>query len=191
MKPNLLVVHRPSILICGLAVMLIISCGTKDKKAVAEDKNYLIGMTGFDSLRLGMSKAELEAMVGDTFKLQHIKVDGGASDTIHTKYRGIDITVYLNEGDDKEIATVFGIRSNDPSFKTRGGVGVGTEKEKVISAYEDFTKYIAPEYEVYPERSKTKSCISVMDTATTGALLFHIIDRKVSSVELTSYYEFD
>jgi len=68
---------------------------------------------------------------------------------------------------------------------------VGTAKEKVIDAFEDHTKYIAPVYETYPARSKTKSLIAVMDTIESRALLFHIINRKVSAVEVSSYYEFD
>jgi hypothetical protein len=181
---------RMLFLIWGL-LMLFQSCTSKSNKAEPQNKSYAIGMSGFDSLKLGMSKAELEAMLGTSFKLQHIKVDGGASDTINTKYKGTDIVIYLNEGDDSTIATVFGIRSNDPSFKTAEGIGVGTEKAKVIDTYENNTKYIAPEMEEYPVRSKTKSMIAVVDTVETRAMLFHIIDKKVSAVEITSYYEFE
>jgi hypothetical protein len=138
-----------------------------------------------------MTKAELEAMLGTTFTLRHIKVDGGPYDTIRTRYKGMDVQIYLFEGDDQTVATVYGIRSDDPSFKTMDGIGVGAEKEKVIDAYEKHTKYIAPAYETYPVRSKTKSFIAVMDTLESRALIFHIMNRKVSSVEVSSYYEFD
>lgn len=182
---------RTLFLIWGLLVMLLYGCNTKTSKAEPQNINYPISMNSFDSLELGMTKAELEAMMDTTFKLQHIKVDGGPYDTIRTSYKGADVMIYLYESDDKTIATVYGIRSSDPSFRTKDGIGVGTEKAKVIDAYENHTKYIAPEYETYPVRSKIKSLIAVMDTVESRALLFHIINRKVSSVEVSSYYEFD
>ena len=174
----------------GLLVLFFQRCGVKSDKAVDPKKNYSISMTGFDSLQLGMTKAELEAILDTTFSLKHIKVDGGAYDTFNSRYKGTDITIYLSEGDDSSLATLFGIQTTDSSFKTPTGIGVGSEKEKVIEAYTNHTKYIAPEYEAYPVRSKTKSVVAVMDTVESRGLIFHIVNRKVSSVELCSYYEF-
>jgi hypothetical protein len=147
-------------------------------------------MSGLDSLKLGMAKAELEAMLDTTFRLQHIQVDGGPYDTFSTRYKGVELMIYLYESDDKTIATLYGMQSSDPSCKTMEGLGVGTEKAKVIDVYANYKKYIAPEYEAYPVRSKTKSVIAVMDTVQSRALIFHIVNRKVSSIELSSYYEF-
>ena len=174
----------------GLLVLLSYSCNTKSNKAEPQAKNLPISMNGFDSLTLGMPKAELEAMLDTSFNIPRI-AEGEFSDTVHTKYKGIDITVILSEGDDKTLAKVHGILTNDSSFRTKEGIGVGTSKEKVIDAYENYTKYIAPVYETYPVRSKTKSLVAVMDTVETRALLFHIINRKVWAVEVSSYYEFD
>jgi hypothetical protein len=177
--------------LCGLLSILFFSCDTKSDKAEQQKKDYIIDMTGLDSLKLGMGKAELEAILDTTFKLKHIKVDGGPYDTFHAKYKGVNVMVYLYESDDKTVATLYGIQSGDTSCKTINGIGMGTEKAKVIDAYTNYKKYIAPEYETYPIRSKTKSMIAVMDTVASRALLFHIINRKVSSVEVSSHYEFE
>ena len=178
-------------LLCLLAATHLYSCNTKSDKAGVQDKDYLIDMTGLDSLKLGMSKADLEALLNTKFTLRHIKVDNGPYDTFNTKYKDVDLTIYLYEGDDESIATLYGIQSTDPSCKTAAGIGMGTEKAKVIDAYTNHKKYIYPEYETYPVRSKTKSVIAVMDTLESKALLFHIVNRKVSSIELSSYFEFD
>jgi len=175
----------------GLLVTLFYNCANKSNNADPPKKEYTIGMTGFDSLKLGMSKAELEAMLDTTFKLQHIGVDSGPYDTFSTKYKGMTLMIYLYEGDDKTVATLYGLQSGDSSVRTIAGIGVGTEKAEVIDAYAGYRKYIAPEYETYPVRSKTKSVIAVMDTVDNRALLFHIVNRKVSSIEISSYYEFD
>ena len=174
-----------------LLAILLYSCNSKSENAETQNKDYLIDISGLDSLKLGMSKAELEAMLDTTFKLRHIKVDDGPYDTFNTKYKGVELTIYMYEGDDESIATLYGIQSNDPSCKTAAGIGIGTEKAKVIDVYTNHKKYIYPEYETYPIRSKTKSVIAVMDTLEYKAMLFHIVDRKVSSIEVNSYFEFD
>src|SRR5687768_2400923 len=90
----------------GVLVMLFQNCNTKSKNAVSQNIHYPISMQGFDSLKLGMTKAELEAMMDTSFTLKHIKVDDGPYDTINTKYKGKDITVYLYGSDDERVATV-------------------------------------------------------------------------------------
>ena len=177
--------------IWGLLVIFFHSCDTKSNGPEVDNIDFYIGMTGLDSLQLGMTKAELEDLLDTSLNLKHIHVDGGPYDTFRTKYKGVEIMIYLYESDDQTVATLYGLQSSDPSCKTVAGIGMGTEKAKVIDAYSNNKKYIAPEYEKYPLRSKIKSVIAVMDTFESRALLFHIINRKVSSIEVSSYYEFD
>jgi hypothetical protein len=181
---------RMLFLFWGLPAFVFIGCGNKSDTPASQIKDYPVSMTGLDSLKLGMSKAELEKMLDTTFKLRHITVDGGAYDTFPTRYKGMDIVVFLQESDETKVAALSGIRSDNPSCKTLHGIGVGSAKAAVIEAYADYKRYIAPEYEIYPERSKTKSVIAVMDTADSRAMLFHIMNKKVTSIEVCSYYEF-
>lgn len=174
-------------------IILLPGCKSGDKEtSEVQNKTYIITMQGIDSLKLGMSKAELERILGTALTFKHIGKDY-SPDTINVKYKGMDMTLYLESAYDTAnvFATLHDILTTSPSCKTEKGISVGSDKKSVIDAYEDYARYVAPEYEEYPVRSATKSAIAVMDTAIgSGALLFRIIDKKVVSIEVKTYHEF-
>ena len=174
----------------GLLVGIILSCGNSNSKtADLQNRTYLISMNGIDSLRLGMGKAELEKLLGTTFTLRHIP-EGGATDTFPARYKNNDFVIILQEGDDSTIATLHGVSTTSAACKTANGLGVGSEKIKVIEGYPINKKFVGPVYDEYPVISQTRSVVAVTDTFQTNAIQFHIINRKVVSVEVNSYYEF-
>ncbi|MEO7984510.1 MAG: hypothetical protein ABI688_10550 [Bacteroidota bacterium] len=177
--------------VLGIVALILFSCKDKQNDAAnAPTKNYLVDMNGIDSLKLDMSKAELEKILDTTLTFQHIHVDGGFSDTLNIKYKEMDFVIYLEETDSQSVAKLVGLKTEDSSCKTSVGIGVGSDKIKVINGYPGNKKYVALEYEEYPVRSKTKSVVAVMDTAGYRAIQFHILNRKVVCVEVTHYYEF-
>ncbi|HUR66630.1 MAG TPA: hypothetical protein VMZ03_09780 [Chitinophagaceae bacterium] len=174
-------------------LIFLIACGGKKKEAGTKNENtyYLLSLEGIDSLKLGMTKVQLEKVLNTTLNLKHIKVDEAGYDTVPVKYKDADLILYLEEDRDSSVAHLIGLSTSYPSCKTTSGIAVGTDKINVIETYADHLKYVAPEYEVYPVRSLTKSVVAVMDTAMPyKALVFHIVNRKVVSMELSSYYEF-
>jgi hypothetical protein len=100
----------------------------------------------------------------------------------------MDMVLHFDGSDDTS-ATVRGILTTNSSCKTATGVGIGTDKITVINSYPENKKYAVPEYEEYPVRSKTKFVVVVMDTAYSRAMQFHLIDKKVISMEVNSYFE--
>ncbi len=179
--------------VLGSLVLLLFACKSSNKKTSEEqNKLYTITMDGIDSLKLGMSKAELERILGTTLTFKHIGKDY-SPDTINVNYKGMEMILYLESAYDTAniFATLRDILTKDPSCKTEKNIGVGSDKKTVIDAYEDYTRYVAPEYEKYPVRSTTQSAIAVMDTSIgSKALLFRINDKKVVSIEVKTYYEF-
>ena len=180
---------RKNLFILGLATAFFLSCGnnsTTNEKV--QNNNYLVTMEGIDSLKLGMTRAELEKVLKT--KLRPSKpAEYYIPDTIEIKYMDMDMFLFL-DGSSDSTATLRGIQTSNASCKTASGIGVGSDKMKVIEAYDDFTKYVAPEYEVYPVSSATRSAVAVMDTFNTNAIIFHILNKKVASIEVQSYYEF-
>lgn len=176
--------------VIGFLCCIILSCSNNSspaKKEDAQNNTYLVTMEGIDSLKLGMNRIELEKLL--QIKLAPSDPKNYGIDTIDIKYRDMDMVLFLDGTNDSN-ATVRGIQTSSLACRTAGGIGVGSEKVKVIDAFEDHLKYVAPEYEAYPVRSTTKSAIAVMDTLNTNALLFHILDKKVTAVGVHSYYEF-
>lgn len=177
----------------GLFACILLSCGNKtNNTANPQNKDYPVSWAGIDSLKLDMTKAELEKLLNTTLTFKHIKVDGGAADTLPVQYKNMDFVIYLEESDSESVATLKGIRTENASCKTATGLGVGSDKINVIDSYPENKQYVALEYEEYPVRSTTKSVVAVMDTASTSlrAIQFHIINKKVVGVEVNSYYEF-
>jgi hypothetical protein len=172
-------------------LVLLIACGTKKDPSGTKNENndYLLSMNGLDSIKLDMSKAELEKLLKTPLKFKHIGIDY-SPDTINVKYRDMDVLLYM-DGSSDSTAALRGIQTASSSCKTEKGIGVGNDKIAAIEAYEDNLKYVGPVYEVYPVRSLTKSVVAVMDTAMAyRAIVFYIVDRKVVSMELSSSYEF-
>jgi hypothetical protein len=174
-------------------LIFLIACGSK--KGTSDQKNenndYILSLEGLDSLKMDMSKAQLEKILGTTLTLKHIGVDDAGYDTVPVKYKDADIVLYLAEDNDSLVAHLNGISTAHPACRTATGISVGTDKIKVIDDYADHFKYVGPVYEEYPVRSLTKSIVAVMDTAVgSRALLFHIVARKVVSMELTYHYEY-
>jgi len=177
--------------VLGLLACIALSCGSKKTKTTADtpqNNDYLVSMSGIDSVKIDMTKADLEKLLNTKLTLPHISADNGI-DTLHVKYKGMDMTFFM-DGSSDSTATLRGIQTSNVSCKTTAGIGTGSGKMNVIDAYADYLKYVGPEYEEYPVRSATKSEIAVMDTLTANAMVFHIINKKVVSVEVRYYYEF-
>lgn len=177
--------------ILGLSACFLFSCKSKDK-AIAKPQNndYLVSMNGIDSLKIDMNKAELEKLLGTTLNFKHINVDESGADTLSVQYKNMNFTLYLEESDSQSVATLKGIKTENASCKTATGLGVGSDKINVIESYPDNKRYVVPEYEEYPVRSISKYIVAVMDTATSlRAIQFHLVNKKVVSLEVNSYYE--
>ncbi|MEO7923510.1 MAG: hypothetical protein ABIR30_07520 [Chitinophagaceae bacterium] len=173
----------------GIFALLLASCKDKNSKTDETKKtDYLVSMYGIDSLKLGMLKGDVEKILNTTLVFQ--PVNDGGMDTVDVKYKGMDFVLYLEETDSQTVAKIMGMSTTSASCKTASGVGVGSDKIQVIEAYPDNKKYVASEYETYPVRSTTRSVVAVMDTTESRAIQFHIINKKVVSVEINSYYEF-
>src|SRR5688572_5228633 len=160
-----------------LPLLFLFACGSKKDPPAEKNENtdYLLSLEGIDSLKIGMTKSQLEKVLNTTLTLKHIKVDQAGYDTVQVKYKDADIILYLAEDSDSTVAHLEGISTSHPLCRAAQGIAVGTDKVKVIYAYEDHLKYVGPVYEEYPVRSLTKSVVAVMDTAVgSRALLFHI-----------------
>lgn len=162
----------------------------------AQNTDYLVTPKGIGQLKLGMKKAELEKVLGKKIQLKNLLEKDGYSDTIKAKYKNIDVQVYIEKSwvdEDNYELVLSGIRTSSPLCKTAGGIGIGTDKLRIVNAYENSTVYIWPEYEddTYTRRSKTKAVISVFSDEEANSLNFYLVNKKVASIEVTYAMEGD
>lgn len=87
------------------------------------------------------------------------------------------------------------ISGSSPLLKTAGGIGIGSTKEQIIEAFDNYRLDLAPDF-IMPndttwERSKTLYTISVREAREGPQIVFRINlkDKKVYSIEVGTYYD--
>jgi len=158
--------------------------------AVAQNKDYILSTDGIGALKLGMPLTELEKILQTKVKLKVINIDPVVLvETIKAKYKGIDVEIDLWKRQD--YIAVDGIRTRSPLCKTASGIGIGSNKLQIINAFEGYNIDILPVYEGEdkPVKSKTKTMINVKEEAEGYAILFHLLNNKVVSIEIFPDYD--
>lgn len=170
-------------------VLLVISFSAK-----AQNTDYIVSMNGIGPLKLGMTKATLEKVLGKKITLKNLlDKENGYADTIKTKYKSIDVILYIGRqyiDENTEEIVLQSIRSSSPLCKTKSGIAIGDDKMKIINVHENDMLYIWPDFEddTYTKRSKTKSIINVSTDNNENTIIFYLVNKKVVSFEVT-YYE--
>ncbi len=182
------------LLFCSVLAIVFFSCKQKDKKQPAkkvEKTGYIISKDGIGELKIGMSQSEVENLLSQKFTFKHAKETTGSwADTVTSKYKDLDVTLFFERqysDNDAFIMELIGLQTNSPLCKTADGLGIGDEKPAIITAYDDNPINMGPEYERVNDTtwlpSKTKYNINVRDDKYEKELVFHLLNKKVVSLE--------
>ena len=143
-----------------------------------------VSLAGIGDIKVGMKKADLEKLTGQPVKLvKLLKKEDWERDTVNITYKDIPYQVildkdYINENSQGFI--VYEVRSNAPGLKTKSGVGIGDDKLKIVSTYQDYMIQIMPEYENdYTTKSKTKSTVWLFGDDG-KVIIFYLTNNKVT-----------
>ncbi|MEO7923512.1 MAG: hypothetical protein ABIR30_07530 [Chitinophagaceae bacterium] len=183
-----------NLLLYTLTVFVLFSCKQKDKKEPVkkvENADYIISKDGINELKIGMKDTEVEKLVNQQFKFNSVKdAPGYWQDTIKAKYKNIEVSLYFERqysDEDSSFMQLSGVETNSPLCKTESGIGIGDEKSAVLPAYEDNPITMGPEYEAVNDStwamSKIKYSISVKDDKWDKELIFHLVNKKIVSLE--------
>ena len=183
-----------NLLFCLFLTLTFFSCNQKDKKnpdKKTENTGYTISKDGIGELKIGMTQTEVENLVNDHFNLNAMKDSAGYwNDTVMTKYKDMDVSLYFERqyiDDDNSVMQLSGVETTSPLCKTGSGIGVGDEKSSILPAYEDNPIDMGPEWETVNDStwvmSKTKYSISVKDDKWDRELIFHLVNKKVTSLQ--------
>jgi hypothetical protein len=158
----------------------------------AQNNDYLISSDGVGQLKLDMGVPEVEKFVGRKITLKNQNENGYYADTVKTKYKNADITLYFDreyEDETKFHMVLTGFLVTNPLFKTREGLSIGADKMRIISAFENSRLSMGPEYEGEDYHlSKVKYSIEVYNEESDNALIFHLKNKKVVSIEVMRFY---
>ncbi len=155
----------------------------------AQTNDYLVTMKGIGTLKIGMMKDDLEKLIGKKIALKNLLDKDGYADTIRAKYKSIDVQLYIEKqykDNDKYDIVLSGVRTTSTLCKTANGLGIGSDKMKIIGLYDNNPIYAYPEYnENSSTPSKTRSVVNVSDYDTGNAIVFYLTNKKVVAIEIT------
>lgn len=179
----------------SLVVLSFFACKSKqDKKGPAkktENNEYTISKDGIGKLKIGMTHIEVGDLLNKHFTFNAMKDSVGYwNDTVKTKYMDMDVSLFFERqynDNDNSIMLLNGVETTSPLCKTASGIGIGDEKSAILPAYEDSPINMGPEWEPVNDStwamSKTKYSISVKDDKWDKELVFHLVNKKVVSLQ--------
>lgn len=180
-------------------LFFFVACNNKqdDKKInTNENTDYLITMEGIGAIKTGMPQHELEKLLNKPIPLSNPTdtISGSWEDSAIVKYKEAEFNlgfVRSYTDNDSFYMRVTGMKTSSYLCKTNNGIGIGSSKQQIIDAFENYMILMAPEYEdtTYTTRSKTRYSIKVRESYEGGQIIFYLTNNKVSAIEVGSFYD--
>ena len=167
--------------------------------SLAQNKDYIISREGLGELKFGMSQAKVEELLKKKIVLTKNYLDtlyGSYDDTAKIIYKNIPVELEFHRtftDSNTLYMRLTGIKAKSSLCKTASGIGIGSDKLKIIAAYDTCHITIQPGYYNYFETEKGigKSTISILDDGASTedgsnsyTTLFFLLNNKVVSFEL-------
>lgn len=173
--------------------LISLLCIVYSLHTAAQNTDYTILPNGVGPYKLGINQSAIEKITGKKIKLKNLLTEEGWQDTVKVKYKNTDLELFLQRSYTDSVRyeiVLNGMKLNSPLYKTKAGVGIGDEKLKVITAYDYHSVSFWPEFEdeEYTRRSKTKAVLYVYFDKEGCSLIFHMLNKKVTAIEI-SYAE--
>ena len=147
--------------------------------AFAQTTNHSASFDGLDEFKLGMTKAELEKILGKKIVLKIIG-DEIYMETVDVSYKGTDFQLTLMRSQTpSEVARLESVSTKSAAFKTPEGIGIGSDQSMIIDTYEMHLLII------------TKTSITLVKIDDIHAsIVFYLENKKVTeiSVEPTAIF---
>jgi hypothetical protein len=175
------------ILLLFPVVFLTVCCNYHNENK--QNSDHIISMDGIGELKIGMKQAELEKLLNQKFVLKNARDTGDSwNDSATVKYKDIDVQLSFQreytEGNNFYMYLI-GLRTSSPLCKTGSGIGMDTERSKIIAAYEDGYLSLSPDFEddSTANRSKTKSLVNIKNENGNRQIIFYLNNKKVIGLE--------
>jgi len=154
-----------------------------------QNSDTIISMDGMGEIKIGMKQAEVEKLLNQKFILKNaLDTADSWQDSATATYKGIDLQLYFQreytEGNNFYMYLI-GLRTSSSLCKTEPGIGMGTERSKIIAAYEDGYLSLSPDFEddSTANRSKTKSLVNIKNEYGNKQIIFYLSNKKVVAIE--------
>ena len=166
---------------------IAIGCDHHNKNKQTAD--YIISMDGIGELKIGMKQAEVEKLLNQKLLLKNARDTADSwNDTATVKFRDIDVQLYFQReypGENNFYMYLIGLRTSSPLCKTGSGIGLGSERSKIITDYDGSYLSMSPEFETdsFVTKSKTRSLLNVKNDDGNRQIIFYLNNKKVAALE--------
>lgn len=164
----------------GLFIFLCILLQTA---AWGQQPPPVVSLAGIGAIKLGMKKEALDKLLPAPVQLKNLLQSEWEPDTVQVQLAGVDYQLVLNKSideRDKSAIVVYAVHSRNAQLKTPSGVGIGDDKLKIVSTYEDYMLHLAPEYDAESgAKIKGKSTIMLYGDETPAMIVFELERGKV------------
>lgn len=149
--------------------------------ANAQVNDYMVTMGGIGAIKIDMKQNELEKLLNKKIPLTNPwdTISGAWYDSAKLKYKGIDLRIEFQRtytAENSFYMRIIAMETSSPLCKTISGIGVGTDKLKIIAAYEDYTLIV------------TREAIIARDNDEERMIIFNMSNKKVVSIEVATYF---
>jgi hypothetical protein len=101
----------------------------------AQNPAHIVSFGGIDEMVGYLPKADLEKLLNTKIVFKHIGIDVQLTETIKATYKGAEFEFDM-AGSDAKNASLEGVHTTSPLYKTKEGIGVGSDQETIINTYE-------------------------------------------------------
>ncbi|HYH14357.1 MAG TPA: hypothetical protein VD794_04000 [Flavisolibacter sp.] len=167
-------------------ILGLLLCGTA---AMAQTNPVSVTMNGIGEIKVGMSKKDLEKLIGVSISSKRLSDDDWSYDTVRFYHKTIHFEAILSkELDAKQepYIAVWGITSDNNRLRTKSGISIGDDKLKVINTYEMYSINLSPANEGpdFSTKSKTQSYVTLYSDDGTRTIIFHLTRNKVTAISV-------
>lgn len=147
-----------------------------------------VSSTGIGEIKLNMTLAQVEKVIGQSIVLKPNSGEDYAMDTAIVTFKGVELFIqFINEGGDdnnKPQKKVYGIGANHASLQTRSGISPGHDKFDVVKKLDGMYLTLQPDWRMENKPDKAKySVLSLTDGENGTQLLMYFENNK-----LTGFY---
>jgi hypothetical protein len=162
----------------------------------AQNKDFIVSTEGVGAIKLDMTQGQLEKLLGTKVPLTNPwdTISGAWVDSAKIRYRNIDVELRFvrrySIGDSFQMVVNW-IKVSSPLCKTKEGIGIGSDKLKIITAYEGYYMELSPVYldEDRTKKSRSLTTISVRKEEEGNTIWFNLLNKKVVSFQIFPVYD--
>lgn len=111
---------------------------------VSAQNSKLLSFDGIDELKIGMNRAQMEKLLNMKFTFKEIGITESYMESVPVTLKGISFDLALM-GSDQQSVRLESISTTSNLYKTKEGIGIGSDQQTIINTYEKHLLIITKE----------------------------------------------